>query len=308
MRRINSIVVVTGIHRSGTTIVGQAVKKVMVNSKLVYEPMNFRLGVKGVPCWYPYLPSFGGVPVLEELLDGVLALNVPYKRWVRLHDEPLLKSITRAIVGSRNWRSAVLARFCQASPKIYKDPFMVLMSGYLASKYDAKVIVMVRHPVAFFLSLRRKEWFFDVAHLQKQPMLREKLPWLEEIPDASPLELQAAVLWRAVYDIIFDLKNEFPDNILLIRHEDFGVNPVKVIGQVTDFLRVSPQSNDAINEFLRRITSGEKVVSDKVHDFNRAARKLVHAWEPYANLPRFRQMKGYIGDVFYRYYEKWDAF
>ena len=44
---------VTGMHRSGTTLIGRMVELASSDISVLHEPFNYELGIQGVPSWYP---------------------------------------------------------------------------------------------------------------------------------------------------------------------------------------------------------------------------------------------------------------
>ena len=100
-----------------------------------------------------------------------------------------------------------------------------------AARFDARVVVVIRHPAAFVASLRAAGWAkFRFRILRDQPAL------MARAARAVPAEIAAAaatmpdavdvgtLLWRVLHHHIDLLRREHPDWIF-VRHEDLSRDP-----------------------------------------------------------------------------------
>jgi len=306
-------IIATGIHRSGTTVMGALLQKAMTNSVTIYEPMNFRLGCMGVPYWYPYLPGTGGDAQLEVLCKRIVELNCQYKWSGAADGESRLKTFSRYLAGSKGVRSYISAKIHSAFTKeptlIVKDPFCILLLDYFVQRFDVKAIVTIRHPVAIYQSIKRQGWNFDLINLKKQSLLQKDYEKLLNTPQyessAADFDLQVGVLWRVLYGVTFDLSQKYPKNILVIRHEDFGSNPFQTMEKVLCFLGVRPDSK--FHTYLKKITGGERIDPRRnaVHDFVRNSADLAAAWKKQVKNPEFIRLQSIVADVFHKFYKDW---
>jgi hypothetical protein len=77
---------------------------------------------------------------------------------------------------------------------LIKDPFAVFSTAWFARKLNFKVVIAVRHPLAFVSSLKRLNWPFDFQDLLDQPLLmRDHLE-----PFRSQMELPIGGCDRAI--------------------------------------------------------------------------------------------------------------
>ena len=117
------------------------------------------------------------------------------------------------------------------SRPLLKDPIAVFSSEWLASRFDAQVIVLIRHPAAFVSSVKRLGWTHDFALFLDQPLLlRDHLaPFEDEIRDFAEHERdqidQAILLWRLIYHTVGTFRDRHPD-WTFVRHEDLSREPV----------------------------------------------------------------------------------
>lgn len=220
-------ILVSGMHRSGTTWVG---KILSADSHLAYisEPLNVlhRPGVMRIPTphWYTYICDENDVELLPALRE---TLQFRYHPWLELRSLRSLKDVGRM---SANWRTFTLSRLRSLSPLV-KDPFAVFSLAWFKKKLDTRVVVVVRHPAAVASSLKRLGWSFDFAELLGQPLLMRD--WLEPFREDMQAQLaengdviaQASLLWRMIYHVTGMLRENHPD-FILVRHEDLSKDPV----------------------------------------------------------------------------------
>jgi hypothetical protein len=113
---------------------------------------------------------------------------------------------------------------------LVKDPIAVFSSEWLASRFGAQVVLLVRHPAAFASSLVRLGWSHDFRSFLEQPLLmRDHLGAFEdEIQAFAAGERdsfdQAILLWRLIYSTVATFRDRNPD-WNFVRHEDLALDP-----------------------------------------------------------------------------------
>jgi len=111
---------------------------------------------------------------------------------------------------------------------LLKDPFAVFSATWFARKLNFKVVISVRHPLAFVSSLKRLNWSFDFQDLLEQPLLlRDHLETyrsqMESIKSDDVIG-QAGLLWKMIYQTVHSIHSLNPD-FILVRHEDLSRDP-----------------------------------------------------------------------------------
>lgn len=102
----------------------------------------------------------------------------------------------------------------------------------MVSKFDLRVVVMIRHPAAFAYSLKRKNWTFPFDDLLTQTKLigRHLNPFRNKIEKFAarpqPIISQATLLWKIIYHTVSIFLETHPDWIV-VRHEDLARNPIE---------------------------------------------------------------------------------
>jgi hypothetical protein len=162
-----------------------------------------------------------------------------YHYWAQLKSHPV-KDIPRAV---RDAFGFFRARFAGRRP-LLKDPFAVFSVPWFAERLQCRVVIVVRHPVAFVSSLKRLDWSFDFNDLLSQPLLMDRLlPSFRaemELMHRHPRDVigQASLLWRIIYDVVARYRASSPA-ITVVRHEDLSIDPVASFRQLYATLELS---------------------------------------------------------------------
>lgn len=283
-------IVLTGLHRSGTTWVGQIVAAAS-GEPMIHEPLNLPHGMKGVPCWYPYHP--GGTPQPAEApnakyMEGMLQdLIQGHARWVRKNPKAsLYRKVGRAVFGTRAERE-YRAAFRNGVPErlFVKDPFCLFLSPYLIEQFNAKVVITIRHPGALIVSMRRMGWSPHIESLVAQHgLLTRYLAEFDErelIGRSSDDDIFAnAIFWLAAYRFSRDIAERYPENVIILRHEDISLRAESSLALLVAHLEIQDGLPKA-DAFVEKTTSGKTVVptAGVLHDFSRDAAALAHHWK-----------------------------
>jgi hypothetical protein len=223
-----SPILVTGMHRSGTTWVGRMLS---ADPQLVYvdEPLNPLLGrLLGVPVEHHYTYIHSGN---ESCFLG------PYHHLLRARPRPLVglskarspRDVAR--VGAHTVR-LFYARL-GGRQLLLKDPYAVFSAEWFADRLGCRVVIVVRHPAAVVASLKRLEWRAPLAALWRQPALVDRwlIPFRKELRDAEEdprfrrdVVWSNAVLWRLIHAAVSTYVQRRPD-FTVITHEALSRAP-----------------------------------------------------------------------------------
>ena len=232
-------ILITGVHRSGTTWVG---KMIAASSDVIYlsEPLNIwhRPGVmrKPVEHWYQYICDEDEA-VLPALLE-----TVEYK----YHIGTEIFSIRSAKDAGRMLRDMgrfFLGNITKARP-LLKDPFAVFSSPWFSKRLGCKIVIVVRHPIAFVSSLKRLGWTFDFHNLLDQHLLMRDylMPYKQEmeamLDSEDDIIGQGSLLWRMVYNVVARYQETHPE-FVVVRHEDLSLRPLECYQEMYDALGLS---------------------------------------------------------------------
>ncbi len=243
----------------------------------IHEPFNPRGGLSCIQSPYPYLRAEGHNPkkfaLLQQEIEKVFNYDFNLETVYYPSDSTYQRWIKR-VMGSRGPFYLCLAKlnpFRKAT--VIKDPLGCFLTEYLAQKYQVKVIVLVRHPVAFVASTRRLEWHHkNFRNLAIQEHLVE-----DYFPDevdflqkqwSTPLEA-AAALWRILNKVLLAQVSQHPDWVVL-KHEHLSNDPLNTFRGLYQGLKL-PWSNRIENLILRRTNAANQTEakSGKSMDINR---------------------------------------
>ena len=123
---------------------------------------------------------------------------------------------------------------CRRPPSrlLVKDPFSSFLAEHFISAYGFKVLATMKHPAAFFLSLQRMGWEFDLT-FRKLSSLASMLDDREMagISHAEPAA-RAGALWSCLYRCLVTVKERHPGQVLIVRHEDVCTAPEQIVEDV----------------------------------------------------------------------------
>jgi len=125
-------------------------------------------------------------------------------------------------------RNGVLAR--RRAPTLMKDPIAVFSAAWLAERFDADVVMMIRNPIAYASSIKRLGWKFDFDNWLRQDLLvRDHLgPHLAAIERArttapGPID-QAILRWNVIYAFVARMREIHPTWHFVL-HEELSRAP-----------------------------------------------------------------------------------
>ncbi len=131
---------------------------------------------------------------------------------------------------------------------LLKDPFAVLSVPWFLKQLDAKVVIMIRHPLSFISSLQRLEWPFDFDNILQQPLLMRDYfePFRQEMLQINQKKEdiigQGILLWRMIYSVV-DRFQQQDLNMMIVRHEDISRTPTGLFSEICDYLKLEFSEN-----------------------------------------------------------------
>ena len=246
-------ILVTGSHRSGSSWVG---KMIATSPRIgyIHEPFNVdhHPGVcpMVVPFWFLYLTE-----------DNAREFAPHLDRTLRFSYSPLAELIAvrrPRHLGRLLFDGADFAKYrFQRRRPLIKDPLALFSAEWLASNYDMKVVLLVRHPAAFASSVRRQEYRHPFSHFLQQPrLMHDHLESFESdiqaMHDHTPDSIEeSALLWRITTHMTLKLKDSHPD-WLFYRYEDLASDPAESFERIFNMLHL--EFNSEIRDRIVRST------------------------------------------------------
>jgi hypothetical protein len=323
-------ILVTGSHRSGSTWVGRMLSASR-EVGYVSEPFHVRhpRGLFGAetPYWYTYVTR-DNERLFRPYLEQTLAFRYGFARelgslpqtWLELWRnangsggspgrEPPLPAPGRRML--REASEFLRYRLRGARP-LLKDPMALFSAEWIAASFDAQVVVLVRHPAAFYTSLKRLDWRFPFSHLASQPLLlrdhlgeyRDQI--LEYARSDQPLVDQAALLWKVLYSTVLRYRAAHPD-WLVCRHEDISADPVAAFRMLYERLGLTftPEAESVVRSHSSASNPAEAAPMDD-SSIARDSRSNAWGWKSRLTQAEVEHLRARVEDVSSHFYAEAD--
>jgi hypothetical protein len=300
-------ILVTGAPRSGTTYIGKILEK--TNSYVYFhEPFRDNHGIKGINHRFPYSQSFNYDKKVDEFFAGCSKFIIKKHAKNKIWEYPIKK-----LLGNRDqikYRAYFRNTFLSKN-LLLKDPTASFLSDYVFTKGYAKVIVVVRHPMAFYYSLKQKRSNIDFTSFLEQKELVETYLKNEEelIKNASDLsyEQRIALGWKCIYKVLTAMGNEHRDKNgwIVVKHEDICASPATSFKTLCDQLEI--QFSMEVQQFINETSYNTgKVVAHKnmLHDFKRDSSALKDYWKQVVTEEQINIIHDITSDVSIFYYDE----
>lgn len=302
--RRGALLVVTGMHRSGTTLTGRILAR-CPGVQVIHEPLNRGYGLDEVRHVYPCDVDPEQDRYYGDLLQRMLAGRAGLVR--RVAGEPPVKALARAAVGGRTGLDVARYRLRRTlSPSvqpILKDPFASLLSRSLIRE-GGRIVALVRHPAATWLSIRRMEWQFRFSDFAADGVFRDLgLPVSAAALDGRPEVEKFAWLWTAIYTYLGRLVGH--ERFLLVRHEDLCEQPYLQLERLATFFGLA--HGRRARAFIDRSMFAETVAvtGKRLHVTARNAAALPAAWHGRLGSDEAAVIKTVCGPLVERHYGRW---
>lgn len=299
---------VTGSNRSGTTWVG----RMLCASRqfnYVYEPFNPglwpRWTAQPIPYRNLYVCAENEEPWLQAIADVVAC-----RRPILVHLEEA-RSPKRVAKLARDAASSVAMRR-RRRRTLLKDPIAIFSAPWLADRFRADVLVMIRNPLGFAASIKRLGWAFDFTNWLRQDLLMRDLLWpfereivrLAETP--GDLVDQAILLWNAHHHAIATFRDRHPTWIF-VTHESLAERPVQGLRALYNQLGIP--FDDRAERTIRQHSSATPSRRDDPKSIRRDSPHTVTAWATRLNTDEIARIREGTREIAERFYpgESWSA-
>ena len=220
---------VTGSHRSGSTWVGRVLER---NSKvdIITEPYNLNTIKKfnriSYDYWYPMIH--------DESTAGHKELSDLMQYYLRTNSFTFLQQLFESYEGLDLYNSMKKRLRRTLRPfKLVKDPMAIFSTPWLETTFNLRPLVLIRHPAAFALSIKEKDWWFDFDNLLNQEVFfqgplnhlkDEVLEFKKHDQDRTIIE-NAALFWKVCYTQVRYYQEQHP-SWHYISHEALSLEPL----------------------------------------------------------------------------------
>jgi len=279
----------------------------------IHEPFNpaHSLGIFNVPVnrYFTWVSDHNG-----HLYEAALAdtLDFKYNTWAAARSLRNAKGLARMLMGysrSRLYRS-------QERRPLLKDPLALFAAEWIAAKFDAQVVVLVRHPAAFVNSVIKGDLRHRFSQFLEQPgfMAAHLTPFREEIEFAARREIdildEGILLWRITHHFILKCQRAHPD-WLFVRHEDLSRAPLTEFERIFVHLGLdyTPVVQKNIEDYSREGNPIERLGTSRPYvaklDSRQNANRWTHRLSP-GQVERIRQQSKDVWPAFYAD-DDWEA-
>ena len=303
-------VLVTGSPRSGTTWVGRILT---TSSQLYYvhEPFNpdFRPGSSICNVKFKHHQTYIAqanekryYEPVRQMVEGKYSLPAGILACRSIGD---IKKVW-------NQKKKFQEYHRQHMLPLIKDPIALMSAGWLGSRFDIHVVIMIRHPAAFVASMKRLNWGFDPSRwaLSQRLLLRDYLSPMEDelkvLRDSkSDIIDQTALLWKVLYFVVLKYKKEYPEWTYL-RHEDLSRDPLSSFEQLfkTLGLEFTDEVQERIDEYSNESNPSHATGDDKLLKLN--SKKVISYWKKMLSDQEVMRIKEIVGEVSESFYSDSD--
>jgi hypothetical protein len=287
-------ILVTGASRSGSTWVGRMLAA-SPSVGYIHEPFNVehRPGICSAKFDYSrmYVSSENEHLYYNHLRD---TLNFKFKLKEGIK---ALKSSKDVLLLLRDYALFLSYRIKKARPLV-KDPIASFSAEWLSTKFNMDVVVLIRHPAAYTLSIEDKNWKPPFSRFLKQPLLMKDhlYPFEEEIKKQAEREHdiidQAILYWKLIYHVFIQYRARHPD-WMFVRHEDLSRNPVP--GFQSLFSRLNLEFSEKIKKTIETYSSSSNaLVGDSIR---RNSRENIWRWKKRLSEHEIKRVREGVEDI-----------
>lgn len=304
-----SPILVTGSHRSGSTWVGKMIAASPATG-YIQEPFHpvHSLGIfnSAVAHDYTWVSDHNG-GLYEAAFRDTLEFRYDLAAGARsVASAPKLAKMLVECARSGLYR-------WQGRRALLKDPLALFAAEWIAARFDAQVVVLIRHPAAFVNSLIKAKWRHPFAHFLEQPrLMAEHLsPFQHEIERFAHRQHdivdEGTLLWRITHHMIAKYRQEHPD-WLFVRHEDLSNEPITQFGRIFEYLRLAYTRGvkRTIRAYTREGNPAERPGEPWPAASRLDSRKNVNRWMQRLSAGQIEQIRRQSADVWPVFYTEDD--
>lgn len=273
------VVLITGSNRSGTTWVGECLRRGLDNPCYRYEPMNMKMFDDSYRGDFPVRHHFHYITEEEKVsfikyYDNLLRYN-PYSLR-KLARKSQLKGIIKYCRLEYN--------SFKSTDTIIKDPLALFSAEFLYQRYSAKVVVLLRNPFGYVHSIMRKGWRSNPANLLLQDELLSDLMETQIVgelknfvPSKDNIFEEAVLRWKVYHSVIIRYMNSHRSNWHFVKHEDLVDKPLENFEDICAYLDID--FKDKMRDFIQLSTTTNKAIDTNLtHNLVRNSKREVSRW------------------------------
>lgn len=297
-------ILITGSNRSGSTWVGRVIAS---NSEVdtIVEPLNLnrikRFERIELDYWYPKVVESSD-PSLKKKIKKLI------RYYLSSTYGTVLSQISESYEGHSLLKSAKKRLRKASKPiKMLKDPTAIFSVPWLVAEFGLAPVILIRHPAAYVLSIKDKNWWFDFKNLLVQPHfftgdmahLKDEVVRFNEEKEEKTLVENAALLWKVFYTQVSLYQEKYP-NWFYVTHEELSLNPEASFKQMFDYLNLD--FNEDVREYLVESTQAKNKA-----EFKRDSVKNTTKWQQKLTDAEKAIIYDITAPISDQYYEPWSS-
>jgi hypothetical protein len=195
---------------------------------------------------------------------------------------------------------------------LIKDPFVFFSTPWMADRFGARPVIMIRHPAGFASSLHSLGWRFDFKNWLEQPLLMEHhldslRPEIEDFArkERDPIE-QATLIWRAIYGTALNFRQARPD-WLFVRYEDLAVDPMRGFARL--YKELGLQYDERAERSIAEHSKRGRASPPATHEIQRDSKAAAVSWRTRLRAAEVELIRERVGELSSHYYdaESWES-
>jgi hypothetical protein len=264
----------------------------------VFHPHNGCIDKNILTNWFMYVPL--AARDAHRMYD-------PLHKMMRLDFQWPTQSKVRKILPSRLTVLKRTRKWFGVPRPVMKDPIAILSSEWLAETFSMIVIGLIRHPAAFVLSLKKKNWGFPFSQLRQQPQLLDDhlSAYADSIrkPPESFIE-QGALAWLCLNHVFTTYIQNHPDWHIW-RYEDICLEPVSSFKEIyrQSGLRFTPRTEKTVQDYS---SQHNPVEYTQDHLIKRNSFTLRDFWRSELSREEILAIHRIVEPISYKYYSPED--
>lgn len=252
-------ILISGTHRGGTTFIGTILAQAD-ELRYVYEPLS---------PWFDDLSRDTYCPICG------LDLNTWYPYIYEGNEKPY----------RTHFKHFNNSKRLMGKQPLYKDPLSPFAAEWIHTAYNAKVVFILRNPLALVASCKQVDWgvpFDRLAH--QDELLNAYVPnykkQAKEYAKGKHTKLEeTTLLYNMVYEKAHELSQKYPDWIF-IKHEDISTNPQEEFRTLFDKLGLdySQKVEAKVNELTNAKNKADSG-KERIHSLHRKSKDVAELWK-----------------------------
>ena len=279
---ISETILVTGAPRSGTTPMGDVLRR-LPGAVSLYEPMGLsgdrRITVR-MPM--PGEPDFSEAQ-FEEFLSDMRRIRLKYHRQGRpIEQVGHVRAVATRVVGTRAPISHRVAKLTPGKKTlVWKDPLAVFCTRH-GKSHGFRSVVTVRPPLASAASYKRLLWLPKIrkiygryaAQLGPVPEVASRLDELEANPVGA-----SALLWHLIHRFLLEVSAEEATSVHFFAPQVRDQSDREGYESLFDWLG-HPMPSTVARSLEERAMMGDATapIGRQVHDWNRTSQQANSYW------------------------------